>query len=265
MQSIRIFQVDAFADSPFTGNPAAVCLLDTWPGDELLQSVSAENNLAETAFLIKSEGFYEIRWFTPTVEVELCGHATLASAFVLLEVLKFARNEVTFHNRTGEVLRVFRQNDLFVLDFPAAAYTPCDKLSGITAGIGKEIAETYAGRQFYMAVLETEEDVAGMKPELGSIASLDGTGLIVTAPGRHVDFVSRFFAPQSGINEDPVTGSAHTLLIPYWSRRLKKKQLEALQLSSRGGHLHCTDMGSRVHIGGRASLYLQGNIFLPEL
>ena len=226
MQSIRIFQVDAFADSPFTGNPAAVCLLEDWPGNELLQSVSAENNLAETAFLMGRDGYYEIRWFTPTVEVELCGHATLASAYVLLEVLKSARQDVTFQNRAGDVLRVFRKGELFVLDFPAASYNACDPLSSIVKGIGKEPSETYSGREFHMAVMESEEDVARVNPDLGAIASLDGTGLIVTAPGRQVDFVSRFFAPQSGINEDPVTGSAHTLLIPYWSRRLKKNSLK---------------------------------------
>lgn len=263
MKTTRIFQVDAFADSPFTGNPAAVCLLESWPDDDLLQSISAENNLAETAFVIESGDFYEIRWFTPTLEVDLCGHATLASAFVLLEVLKSAREEVIFHNRSGDVLRVFRKEDLFVLDFPAAAFSPCEALPGIKAGIGREPAETYSGRHFYMAVLEHEEEVTEIVPDLGSIMNLDGTGLIVTAPGKKVDFVSRFFAPQSGIDEDPVTGSAHTLLIPYWSRRLKKKKLEAMQISARGGHLYCTDNGSRVLIGGRAWLYMEGRVFLP--
>jgi PhzF family phenazine biosynthesis protein len=263
MKKIRIFQVDAFADRLFKGNPAAVCLLEDWPDDELLQSISSENNLAETAFVVEHTGLYEIRWFTPTLEVDLCGHATLAAAYVLLEALARVKDEVVFQARTGEMLRVFLREGMLILDFPVSPYVPCDAMPGIVAGIGREPVETYSGRYFYMAVLEREEDISELSPDLNAVAGLDRTGLIVTAPGTQVDFVSRFFAPQSGIDEDPVTGSAHTLLIPYWSRRLEKKHLEAMQLSKRGGHLHCTDNGNRVFIGGRARLYLEGEVFLP--
>ncbi len=262
MKEIDIYQVDAFTDKLFGGNPAAVCILNEWPEDSLLQSIGAENNLAETAFIVERNDYFEIRWFTPTIEVELCGHATLAAAYVLFNQVNYRKDEIVFETQEKLTLRVSKSGDLLILDFPADEYSPCDVLPEIVNGIGVIPLETYKSRLFYMAVLASEEDVSGICPDLNSILQLKGAGLIISAPGKNVDFVSRFFAPQSGINEDPVTGSAHTLLTPYWSRRLKKKNLIAKQISKRGGVLYCTDEGSRVLIGGKARLYLTGKVFI---
>jgi PhzF family phenazine biosynthesis protein len=262
MKTIKLFQVDAFTDHLFGGNPAAICLPDEWPDTRLMQSIATENNLSETAFVIRSGSCFEIRWFTPTVEVDLCGHATLASAYVIFNHLDFTGDEIVFHSpRSGE-LKVRKIGKQLFLDFPADTFSRCENLPEITKGIGFEPIEVYKGKTDFMVILRSEEDVQNIKPDFESILKLEARGLIVTATGHTVDFVSRFFGPQSGVNEDPVTGSAHTTLIPYWSTRLGKPDLVARQISGRGGDLYCRNAGSRVFIGGEAKLYLIGEIYL---
>lgn len=262
MPSFPIYQVDAFAEEIFRGNPAAVCFLPEWPDDEILQSIAAENNLAETAFLVLSAGTYTIRWFTPAIEVDLCGHATLASAFVLMELLHHPGNEVVFQSpRSGE-LRVTKEDDMLYLDFPTDTITECDYTKQIEAATGMIPQKTWKGKTDIIALFESEEQIRAMRPVLSEIAQLPCRGVIMTAPGHQVDFVSRFFAPQSGIDEDPVTGSAHTSLIPIWREKLNKDRMTAMQLSARGGKLQCEFAGERCKIGGTARLYLRGNIFI---
>lgn len=262
MQKIKFFQVDAFTGHLFGGNPAAVCLLDQWLDNKLMQSIAAENNLAETAFVVRTSDHFEIRWFTPTVEVDLCGHATLASAYVIFNHTDFHSEEIIFQSpRSGE-LKVRKDKKKLFLDFPADEFFLCDNLPEIAKSIGLTPLEVYKGKTDYMAVIGTEEEVLGIHPDFSTIAMLDARGLIITAPGNNVDFVSRFFGPQSGVNEDQVTGSAHTTLIPYWSGRLGKSKMNALQISPRGGSLDCQNAGSRVFIGGEAQLYLTGEIYI---
>lgn len=262
MNKIRIFQVDAFAERLFSGNPAAVCLLEEWLNDEILQSIAAENNLAETAYLVPKEKGYQIRWFTPTIEVDLCGHATLAAAFVLFDCLESKGSEVIFHSPKSGKLRVFKQQNIFFLDFPTDKLKAAHDNAQIRKCIGVETLEMYRGKTDYLVVVESEEIVQKLIPDFKEISKLPVRGLIVTAKGNDVDFVSRFFAPQSGIEEDPVTGSAHTSLIPYWSGKLDKKEMSAKQLSKRGGKLICIDKGERSFIGGEARLYLTGDIHI---
>ena len=256
---IPIYQVDAFASELFRGNPAAVCPLDRWLKDETLQSIAAENNLAETAYYVNENGRYRIRWFTPAVEVDLCGHATLATAHVILDLRKeIAGQQVAFDSRSGE-LTVERENDLYVLDFPSVYPLETVADPALFEALGsRPSAFLRTGDCF--CVYETEDQIRALAPDMSKLAKVDCRGVIVTARGKDCDFVSRFFAPRSGIPEDPVTGSAHTNLIPYWSRRLGKKKLFARQISSRGGELWCEDQGSRVKIGGRAVTYLEGHI-----
>lgn len=232
MERIKIFQVDAFTDHLFSGNPAAICVLDSWMRDDLMQAIAAENNLAETAFVVKDNVTFQIRWFTPTVEVDLCGHATLASAFVLFNCLGYKGSEIIFHSvRSGE-LRVFRREDLLFLDFPTDALTKSNDVAAITRCIGAEPLEVYRGKTDFIAVVKDETVVRNLRPDLTATAKLQARGLIVTAKGDEVDFVSRFFAPQSGIDEDPVTGSAHTSLIPLWAAKLGKKKCEPCNCQS---------------------------------
>ena len=266
---IPLYQVDAFTSRRFSGNPAAV----VFPGQDLdegtMQAIAAENNLAETAFVREAgaaneNGEYSIRWFTPTMEVDLCGHATLASGHVLFRHRDFSGKALVFSSRSGR-LTVRREDDSYVLDFPADSpdLVGRDKAADlVTAALGSGPKELYRGRDDFLAVLGGEGDVAGLVPDLAAVASLPSRGLIVTAPGRNADFVSRYFAPQSGIPEDPVTGSAHTVLTPYWAGRLGKNTLRALQLSPRGGELACGFLGDRVEIGGNAVTYLIGEIEL---
>jgi len=264
MKKVIFYQVDAFTDHLFGGNPAAVCLLDTWPDDALMQSIAMENNLSETAFVIRKGELFEIRWFTPAVEVDLCGHATLASAFVIFNHSDFQGGEIIVHSpRSGE-LKVRKDGTKLFLDFPTDKITRCDNLAEIGKGIGTIPIELYRGKTDYMAILGSEEEVSGVQPDFEAIGKLDARGLIITAPGKSVDFVSRFFGPQSGVNEDPVTGSAHTSLIPYWSERLGKTVMSAKQISKRGGTLDCRNDGERVRIGGEAKLYATGEIYLPN-
>ncbi len=255
---IPFYQIDAFTSRVFGGNPAGVCFLDAWLKDSVLQGIAAENNLSETAFLVKAAHHYDLRWFTPKLEIDLCGHATLASAYALFEYRDQSARRIEFKTKSGK-LSVERQRDLLVMDFPSRRPQSCAAPDYIAAIMGIDPSQCYRSRDL-MLVYKNEVQVREMKPDLDRMAGLDCFAVIVTAPGNDCDFVSRFFAPRAGIHEDPVTGSAHCTLIPYWSDRLGKKKLHALQLSQRGGELFCEDRGERVMIGGRAITYLSGII-----
>ena len=257
---IPLFQVDAFSSKIFGGNPAAVCPLIEWLSDEEMLLIAAENNLAETAFFLATEEGYHLRWFTPEYEIDLCGHATLATAHVLFQHLGYAEDKITFSSKSG-VLCVTKKDQLLTLDFPARPPQPTSLPSVIAQGIGKAPLEVLKSRD-YVLVYETEEDVLSLKPNqaLLDTINLDPGGIIVTAPGNAADFVSRFFTPQASIFEDPVTGSAHCSLMPYWEKKFKKKKLRALQLSRRGGELWCELKEDRVLISGQAVTYLEGFI-----
>ena len=257
---LNLYQVDAFTDGPFSGNPAAVVPLSEWLPEPTMQSIALENNLSETAFFVpRDDGGFDLRWFTPLIEVNLCGHATLATAWVLLNRLEQTGDSVTFHTRSGP-LAVSRDGVRLVMDFPAQPPTEAE-IGNVTDALGVE-PEAVLAAPYAMAVIDSEETVRAIRPDFARIAALDIPELIVTAPGRDCDFVSRFFAPASGIDEDPVTGSAHCILIPYWSRRLGKTELFARQVSSRGGALWCALKADRVAISGHATLYLEGTITL---
>ena len=255
---IPIYQVDAFASRLFAGNPAAVCPLEAWLDGRTMQSIAAENNLAETAFFVSKGDGYELRWFTPTLEVDLCGHATLATAHVVFEHLEPDAQEVRFQTLSGELV-VRRRGDLLVLDFPARPPKQRGPDAALAAALGAPPSELWEARD-YLAVYENEDDVLALAPNMKALAAVGHFAVIVTAPGRTADFVSRFFAPASGVDEDPVTGSAHCTLVPYWAKRLGKDDLNALQVSSRGGELFCHNLGARVEIGGRVVPYLEGII-----
>jgi PhzF family phenazine biosynthesis protein len=258
---LPLYQIDAFAtDGPFTGNPAAVCPLEAWLPDAVMQQVAAENNLSETAFFVPEGDSYRLRWFTPTTEVDLCGHATLATAFVVFRWLKPECSEITFATQQAGPLSVTRDGELLALDFPARPPASCPLPQGLDRALGRPPTAVLAARD-YLAVYETADQIAALAPDFAAIAGLDRFAVIVTAPGMDgIDFVSRFFAPARGVDEDPVTGSAHCTLIPYWAERLGKSRLEARQLSRRGGALSCAMRGDRVTIAGRALLYLEGII-----
>ena len=256
---IPIYQVDAFTGKVFRGNPAAVCPLESWPEDRLLQNIAAENNLSETGFFVKKDDHFEIRWFTPKVEVNLCGHATLASAHVIFKHLGFKTDSISFQSKSG-LLKVYRKGDSLILDFPASKISSAIIKKELSNALGKIPASLYKSGQKLLALYEDEKTISSLQPDFEKLKSVDFMGVIVTAPGDKVDFVSRFFAPRVGINEDPVTGSAHTLLIPFWAERLGKTKLKALQISSRIGELDCELKGDRVWIGGQAVTYLIGEI-----
>lgn len=256
---IPIYQVDAFTSHLFAGNPAAVCPLQEWLPDDQLQAIALENNLSETAFVVHDgNGHYKLRWFTPAVEVDLCGHATLASAFVIMTELAKGKREVRFTTKSGELV-VTRDGDRLTMDFPARPPVECAVHPDLIAALGGSPERVLSARD-YLVVYRTEDEVRALKPNMDRLVQTDRFAVIVTAPGRDVDFVSRFFAPSQGIPEDPVTGSAHTTLIPYWSERLGKKELHALQVSPRGGELWCVDRGDRVSISGTAVRFLTGTI-----
>lgn len=259
---IPCYQVDAFASEVFHGNPAAVCPLEAWLPDVTLQNIAAENNLSESAFFVARGSDFDLRWFTPTTEVDLCGHATLAAAFVLFAERGFASNTVPFHSRSGR-LTVERAGDLLTLDFPSRPATACTAPDALIRGLRAKPRAALKARD-YLAVFANATEVRSLQPDFALLRSLDCLGIIATAPGNDCDFVSRFFAPAAGINEDPVTGSAHCTLIPYWSQRLGKPTLLARQVSPRGGELHCRDAGDRIFIGGRATMYRRGEIQLPD-
>ena len=260
---LPIYQLDAFTDRAFGGNPAAVCLLDHWLDDATLQAIALENNLSETAFLVAGDnGDYELRWFTPTLEVDLCGHATLASAWLILHRLAPDREEVGFATRSGR-LSVRRGDSGLRMDFPADPPASMQVPDGLEAVLGTPPEAVLMGR-YCMAVFGTEREVRNMEPDLDGIGELTAGHLIVTAEAAQVDFVSRFFAPGSGIAEDPVTGSAHCILAPYWAKRLGKQSLKARQVSARGGELVCTLDGDRVGLTGSCTFYMEGWIEVPD-
>ena len=262
MQPIDIYQIDAFAIRPFTGNPAAVCVLPEWLSDERMQKTAMENNLSETAFIVRDSIGWSIRWFTPETEVDLCGHATLASAFVVLTILHPEESEVVFRSQKMGDLTVRKKSDMLELDFPSDKSESCSLPEILIEGLGKAPLECYKGRSDYLLLYGNESDIINLKPDFSRLAHAGARGVIVTAPGTDVDFVSRFFAPQVGVNEDPVTGSAHTTLTPFWSARLGKISMKAKQHSARGGYLECTLKGDRTLISGHAILYLKGEIFI---
>ena len=255
---IPLYQVDAFTQRVFHGNPAAVCPLEQWLDDKQLQSIAAENNLPETAYIVRQGEQYEIRWFTPEQEIDLCGHATLASAFVIFRHLEPQRMAVTFHSKSGS-LPVTKDGDRVCLDFPARAPAACSVSDGLLTALGGNPKEVLCSRD-YLVVYDSEKELRSLQPDMAALKRLDRLGVIVTAASTTVDFVSRFFAPGAGIPEDPVTGSAHCTLIPYWARRLDKMQLHALQVSQRGGELFCELRKDRVRIAGHAVQYLAGSI-----
>lgn len=261
---LRQFQVDAFTDCLFSGNPAAVCPLPHWPDDSLLQAIACENNLSETAFLVADDNGYALRWFTPVAEVDLCGHATLASAHVLFQHLGHADEVVRFATRSGE-LRVRRRDDWLDMDFPARPAMPCPPPSALLESLALPAGQTpvavLAGDD-YLVVLDSAAQVLALNPDQARLATLDRRGVIVSAPGEDCDFVSRFFAPRYGIPEDPVTGSAHCTLMPYWSARLGRTALHARQVSARGGELRCRLEGERVTLSGQAVTFMEGTLRL---
>jgi PhzF family phenazine biosynthesis protein len=256
---VKYFVADAFTDKLFGGNPAGVCLLDVPLEPSMMQRVAFENNLSETAFLLKKNGCYDLRWFTPETEIDLCGHATLAGAFVLMNCVEPGLETVDFMTLSGK-LTVRRDGDTYFLDFPSRPPSPCPTPNALEEALGTRVLETYLARDM-LALLENEEAVRDLKPDMTGLKTIGGAfAIMITAEGSDCDFVSRFFAPNAGIPEDPVTGSSHTTLIPFWSRRLDKKELLARQLSRRGGVLYCRDLDARVEIGGTAVLYLEGEI-----
>lgn len=255
-----LYQLDAFADTVFAGNPAAVVPLESWLSDETMQNIADENNLSETCFFIPTENGFHIRWFTPTLEVDLCGHATLAAAYVIFHILNYQQAEISFESRSG-VLKVSRNEDWLTLDFPVDTYQVAVAPPALNESLGELAPFTvFKGKSDYMVVLDSETQLREIKPDILILSTVPTRGIILTAPGDKVDFVSRFFAPQSGIDEDPVTGSAHTTLIPYWAERLGKNSLTARQISARGGYLRCELVGERTLISGQAKLYLSGEI-----
>jgi PhzF family phenazine biosynthesis protein len=258
----KIYQVDAFADKVFSGNPAAVCPLDQWLSNDMLHKIAMENNLAETAFYVKQDNEYHIRWFTPTVEVDLCGHATLAAAFVLFNHEGHSENMIHFHSPRSGALSVTKKGDLLTLNFPTDKLEKVALSDEITHCFDVKPILAFKGKTDYFLVFNEEAEIRKATPVLDVIAKLKARGVIITAKGDKVDFVSRFFAPQSGINEDPVTGSAHTSLTPYWAKQLGKTDLTAIQLSERKGYLQCTYLNDRVEISGEGKLYLIGEIYL---
>jgi PhzF family phenazine biosynthesis protein len=258
---LPLYQVDAFTDSLFAGNPAAVCPLETWLPEATMQAIAAENNLAETAFFVREGNGYTLRWFTPSVEVDLCGHATLASGHIVFRFIEPQRDSVDFHTMKAGTLQVSRRrNDLLEMDFPARPAVPVEAPASLLAAVGGSPVEVLRARD-HVLVYRSAAEVRALKPDFAALVQEDSWAVIVTAPGEDgVDFVSRFFAPAKGVPEDPVTGSSHCTLTPYWAKRLGKTELEARQLSRRGGALRCTLQGDRVRIAGRAVLYLEGYI-----
>jgi len=258
-----IYQADAFTDKLFGGNPAAICPLTTWLPDSVMQKIAAENNLAETAFFVPEGDGYKLRWFTPEIEIDLCGHATLATAHILYTELGYTAPIIHFHTLKAGTLTVSKHNDIYTLNFPARiterVTPPADLLQAL--GVDFTPLEVHRSRD-YMLVFETEEQVASIKPDFYALAKIDAVGIIVTAKGNNSDFVSRMFAPSAGINEDPVTGSAHCNLIPYWAENLEKNTLHAYQISARKGELWCELKGDRVLMSGKAVTYLKGEIYI---
>ena len=255
---ISLYQIDAFASELFEGNPAAVCPLTEWLPDETMQSIAAENNLSETAFFVPKANGYHIRWFTPVSEVDLCGHATLATAYVLFNIFGYKNDKIEFDSKSG-ILAVMRDNDWLVMDFPAQPPAPCDIPKEIVKAFNTEPIECLKSEDL-IAVYEREIDIEMENPDFEQLKKLDSRGVIITAKSTRYDFVARFFAPKYGIPEDPVTGSAYTQLAPYWASKIGLKKFSVKQLSSRGGELTCEMVDDRVLIAGKAIKYLEGKI-----
>lgn len=259
--NIRIFKLDTFTNQTFAGNPAAVCPLEAWLPDELLQKISAENNLSETAFFVGTAGQYELRWFTPKTEVDLCGHATLASAFVLMQKLEPSVSVVTFQTRSGE-LTVRRRGSAYEMNFPAQPPKPVEAPNGLLAGLSHAPSQVFASEDYFL-LYESQTQIKQLVPDFEALKTIPLRGVIVTAEGDEADFVSRCFGPKVGVDEDPVTGSAHCALAPYWAEQLGKTKLTGRQLSSRGGIIGCEVLGSRVLLSGECVMYLEGQIHVP--
>lgn len=257
---LNIYQIDAFSSKVFSGNPAAVCPLNKWLPDSKLQKIANENNLSETAFFVPTNKGFHIRWFTPTTEVDLCGHATLASAFVIFDLLNYSRNEIVFESKSGELF-VYKSEKGITLNFPAQPPVECNVDKEILEAFEIEPEQTLKSED-YIFVFKHEKDIKKMNPDLSILKKLGSRGVIITAKSKKYDFVSRFFGPGVGIDEDPVTGSAHCELVPYWSQQLKKTEFSAKQISKRGGELHCELKGDRVYITGNAVKYLEGLIWV---
>ena len=257
---LTLYQIDAFASKVFQGNPAAVIPLDDWLPEKTMQSIAQENNLSETAFFCQSNNFFDIRWFTPNGEVKLCGHATLASAYVIFNFLNIQSTQISFKSLSG-MLNVKKEDDLYTLDFPSQEPEKCEMPTPLKEGLGQENGICFRNED-YMVVFDNEDQIDKISPDFNVLTLLDLRGVIVTSPGKDYDFVSRAFFPKYGILEDPVTGSAHTKLIPYWSKKLNKSELKAKQISKRGGELFCKNKIDRVYISGYAKLYMVGEIQL---
>lgn len=258
---MTIYQVDAFTNTLFKGNPAAVVPLDHWLPDSLMQEIAAENNLSETVFFVPDGLAFSIRWFTPTAEVDLCGHATLAAAHIIFSELQYDRKEIQFDSKSG-LLTVKKDADWYTMNFPSEKIKEIETPQLVTQAFNVPVVQSFLGNWKYLFVLENEDAVLNLKPNFNLLLQLEHAGVTVTAKGSSVDFVSRFFVPKLGINEDPVTGSAHTLLIPYWAKQLGKNSLEAMQLSQRSGYLKCKYLVDRVEISGQAITYLKGTLAL---
>jgi PhzF family phenazine biosynthesis protein len=264
MKTITIYQVDAFTDEVFKGNPASVCVLEEWLDDKLMQKIAMENNQAETAFIVKEDQVYHIRWFTPTVEVNLCGHATVASAHVLFNELRAIENQITFTSKSGLLIVKKEHDGKITLDFPADPPNEVDEIpAGLFEGLNIKPTAVWKGKFDYMVEVENEEIVNNLHPNFKLISTIPSRGVLVTAKGKQVDFVSRCFFPQTGVDEDAVTGSAHCLLVAYWNSKTGKSSFIATQNSKRGGKLICTLKGDRVLMSGHAILYMKGEIYLP--
>ena len=256
---LKLYQVDAFADRLFSGNPAGVCPLEKWISDILMQNIAMENNLAETAFFVKEGDKFHIRWFTPLLEVDLCGHATLASAHVIFEYLGYNEETIEFKSKSGN-LSVKKEEEFLILNFPTDNLKKTETPMALAEGLGIAPKEAYKGISDYLLIYDHQEQIEKILPDFRLLSKVIARGIIITAEGNDCDFVSRFFAPLSGVNEDPVTGSAHTTLIPYWHKVLHKTEMTAMQLSKRKGNLKCKYLGERVEIGGKARTYLIGEI-----
>lgn len=257
----KIYQIDAFTEKLFGGNPAAVCPLENWLPDDLMQNIAMENNLAETAFYVPKGNQFELRWFTPTTEVDLCGHATLASAHVIFSN-GFDQNEIIFISPRSGKLTVRKKEDLYTMNFPTDILEKVSAPTDLIKGLGITPLEVFKGKTDYMVIVENQTIIESLLPDFKTLEKLNSRGTIVSAPGQEVDFVSRCFFPQAGVDEDPTTGSAHTSMIPYWADKLGKNEMSAIQLSKRQGHLKCTYLNDRVEISGQARTYLIGQIFI---
>lgn len=261
---LPIYQADAFTDKLFGGNPAAICPLQQWLSDDIMQKLAAENNLSETAFFVQEDDHYHIRWFTPATEVKLCGHATLASAHILYTELGYAKDEISFTCLSGRLKVTKKDEDVYTLHFPSNPPTLVEPPENMFESLHITNAEVYKTSFDYMVVLETQQQVEALQPNFSLMATIPARGVIATAVGNYneADFVSRCFYPQSGINEDPVTGSAHTIMVPYWAEKLGKTEMKAIQLSKRKGYLDCELINDKVLMSGKAVTYLKGEYYL---